>query len=75
MRTKNIQSSKVKFELSSVYWLCKDVTFYTEAIKILQSKNIYDHRFWSFSIFHKDEENMRIYFNSRDANLKRRVGT
>jgi hypothetical protein len=65
----------VKFELSNVYWLCKDALFYTEALKILQSKNIYDHRFQSFSIFHKDETNMRIYFNSSQANVKRRVGT
>jgi hypothetical protein len=75
MRTKNIQSSKVKFELSNVYWLCKDALFYSEALKILQSKNIYDHRFQSFSIFHKDEVNMRVFFNSSQANLKRRVGT
>jgi len=65
----------VKFELSNVYWLCKDSLFYTEALKILQSKNIYDHRFQSFSIFHKDEANMRVYFNSSQANVKRRVGT
>jgi hypothetical protein len=35
MKTKNIQSSKVSFHLSSVYWLCKDSLFYNEAIQIL----------------------------------------
>lgn len=74
MRTKNILSPKVIFSLSSVYWLCKEPEFYNEAIKILKSKNIYDHTFWSYSILHKDKENMRTFFNSRDADLKRRVG-
>lgn len=65
MKTKNIQSSKVRFSLSSVYWLCKDSTFYKEAIEILKSKNIYDFNFWSYSIFHKDLANMKTFFNSK----------
>jgi hypothetical protein len=75
MRTKNILSPKVSFSLSNVYWLCKDLTFYTDAIQILKSKNIYDHTFWSFSIAHQDLENMRVFFNSKSADLKRRVGS
>lgn len=75
MRTKNILSNKIRFELRSVYWLCKDATFYSEGIKILQAKNMYDQTFWSFSIMHKDGENMRRYFNSKESDLKRRVGS
>jgi hypothetical protein len=74
MKTKNILSPKVSFSLSNVFWLCKEPEFYNEAIKILKSKNIYDHTFWSYSILHKDSENMRTYFNSRESDLKRRVG-
>jgi hypothetical protein len=65
MRTKNILSDKVKFNLRSVYWLCKDPTFYSEGIKVLIDKNIFDHTFWSYSVFHKDHQNMRVFFNSK----------
>lgn len=41
----------------------------------MKSKNIYDHTFWSFSIMHKDLANMKVYFNSKNADLKRRVGS
>jgi len=75
MRTKNILSNKVSFSLGNVYWLCKEAEFYNEAIKILKSKNIYDHTFWSYSILHKDTQNMNVFFNSKQANLKSRVGS
>ncbi len=74
MRTKNILSPQLKFNLRNVYWLCRDQTFYSEGIKILQAKSIYDHGFYSFSIMHKDKENMRVYFNSNQASLKHQVG-
>lgn len=69
MKTKNIQNGKLRFSLSSVYWLCKDATFYSEGIKILSQKNMFDYNFWSFSIMHKDTENMRRFFSSKPANL------
>ena len=75
MKTKNILSNKVSFSLGNVYWLCKEAAFYTEAIKILKSKNIYDHTFWSYSIMHKDTDNMKVFFNSKQSNLKHRVGS
>ena len=75
MRTKNIQSGKVRFSLDSVYWLCKDATFYSEGIKILQQRNMFDHTFWSFSILHKDAINMRRFFSSKAAGLKQVVGS
>jgi len=65
MRTKNILSNKVSFSLGNVYWLCKEAEFYNEAIKILKAKNIYDHTFWSYSILHKDTDNMKVFFNSK----------
>jgi hypothetical protein len=52
-------SPKLKFSLSSVYWLCEDETFYREGIAILKQKNIFDYNFWAFSVRHKDLENMR----------------
>ena len=75
MRTKNIHSSKVSFNLSSVYWLCKDATFYKEGIAILKAKSIFDRAFYSFSIQHNDIETMREFFNSKEVDLKRRVGS
>jgi hypothetical protein len=75
MKTKNILSSKVRFNLNSVYWLCKDKLFYTEGIKILQAKSIFDHVFWSFSILHEDRENMTRFFSSKQADLQRKVGS
>lgn len=75
MRTKNILSSKVRFNLTSIYWLCKDATFYNDGIKILQQKNIFDHTFWSFAIMHNDLANMRVFFNSQQVGLKSRVGS
>jgi hypothetical protein len=74
MKTKNILSPKVRFSMSNVLWLAKEPEFYKEAIKILKARNIYDHSFWGYSILHKDLENMKVYFSSRDADLKRRVG-
>ena len=75
MKTKNIQSSKIRFSLSNVYWLCKDSTFYSEGIKILEQKNMFDSVFWSFSILHKDKVNMKRFFSSKNADLKRIVGS
>ena len=75
MKTKNILSQKVSFSLGNVYWLCKENEFYKEAVKILRSKNIYDHTFWSYSILHKDTENMKVFFNSSSAGLKQKVGS
>lgn len=28
MKTKNIQSTEVSFNINNIYWLCKDPTFY-----------------------------------------------
>jgi len=75
MKTKNIQNGKLRFSLSSVYWLCKDATFYSEGIKILSQKNMFDHTFWSYSIMHKDKENMRRFFSSKPVNLKQHLGS
>jgi hypothetical protein len=74
MKTKNIQSGQIKFDLSSVYWLCKDKTFFTEGVKILQQKSIFDHTFWSYAILHRDQENMRRYFESKQSGMQRLVG-
>ena len=65
----------MRFSLDSVYWLCKDATFYSEGIKILQQRNMFDHTFWSFSILHKDVTNMRRFFSSKAAGLKQVVGS
>jgi hypothetical protein len=75
MRNKNILSPKVRFELRNVYWLCKDPTFFKEGLQILEEKNIYDQVFWSFSIMHKDLHSMKVFFNSKSSDLKRRVGS
>jgi hypothetical protein len=66
MRAKNISGGEgsVKFNLRQVYWLCKDKTFYTEGLKIIRSKNIFDKVFWSFSILHLDQKTMTEYFSS-----------
>ena len=76
MRTKNILGgqSSVKFNLSQVYWLCKEKEFYTEGIKILRAKNFYDHAFWSYSIMHKDLTVMKEYLNSNFMNAKAKLG-
>jgi len=36
MKTKNIMSKKINFELRNVYWLCKDPMFFNDGIKILE---------------------------------------
>lgn len=66
MKEKNIQKKdgSVKFNLSDTYWLCKEKTFYYDAINILKSKNIFDSTFWSFSIFHNDPDLMKEYLHS-----------
>ena len=76
MASKNILGGQgsVKFSLRSVYWLCKDLSFYREGIKILRRRGIFDYTFWSYSILHGDLDNMREFFNSKEANLISRVG-
>lgn len=54
IKTKNIQDPDTGFKFNNIYWLCKDPTFYSEGIRILEQKNIFDKTFWSYSIYHKD---------------------
>lgn len=35
---------------------------------------MFDHVFWSYAIFHKDQENMRAFFSSPRANIMSQVG-
>src|SRR6185437_3387713 len=66
MAAKNLTTRDTRFRFEDIYWLCKDQTFYREALKILKSKNLYDSVFWSYSIFHKDEATMKEFFESSD---------
>ncbi len=75
MRVKNIADHQIGFKFNNVYWLCKDPTFYKEGIQILKDKNIFDKVFWSFSIFHNDQQNMKEFFSCEENNMKRRVGS
>ena len=65
MREKNLSASDSKFRFRDIYWLCKDLGFYNEGIQILRSKNLFDPIFWSFSIYHKDQNAMKEFFESQ----------
>jgi len=56
--------------MSDIYWMCKDYEFYKEGIKILKERNVYDHKFWSFSILHKDLKRIKEFFSSDESTLK-----
>ena len=74
MRTKNIVNPEIRFDFGSIYWLCKDATFYKEGLRILKAKGVFDPVFWSFSLMHNDLDNMREYFSSKHTGLKAKVG-
>ena len=76
MKNKNIRDSNTNgFNFKKIYWLCKDKTFFTEGVKILREKNIFDSTFWSYSTIHQDEESIREYLSVPASQLKNKVGS
>ena len=47
-----------------------DVKFYRSLIEILRERNVYDHKTWSYGIFHNIPNVVSEYFNSPSTTLK-----
>lgn len=51
MKNVNLNDTK-SFNFSDILWLLKDKSFYSEVIKILRSRKMFNENVWSFSILH-----------------------
>mgnify|MGYP000252278165 FL=1 len=60
MRTQNIVDPNV-FNFSDIHWLLRDYSFYSEVIKILEERFIFDEITYSYSVYHGDIPRMRQY--------------
>ena len=54
-----------EFSLNNLLWMLKDKEFYNKFINILINKRVFDSSAWSFSLYHKDREDLlKEYFGS-----------
>jgi hypothetical protein len=52
------------FSFHKILWLCKDVTFWTNLIEILRTRQIYDNSVWKFAWkYQTDMQAMKEYLN------------
>jgi hypothetical protein len=60
-------------KLSDVLYRLKDQNFYTDLLQVLQTRRIYDHAVWSYSVHHRDEGQMGTFL-MHDNNFVSRCG-
>eukprot|EP01022_Parablepharisma_sp_SALTPOND_P009836 TRINITY_DN1405_c2_g1_i1.p1 TRINITY_DN1405_c2_g1~~TRINITY_DN1405_c2_g1_i1.p1 ORF type:complete len:2260 (-),score=324.93 TRINITY_DN1405_c2_g1_i1:695-7474(-) len=66
LRDKPIESIP-GFDWNQLNWLMLDLGFYKDLIKLLKEQHRYVLHVWSFSLYHKHDENLlQEYFNSRN---------
>lgn len=56
MKTHNLLNNEKKFNFNSILYLLKDKDFYCKVIALLRERLIYDSSVWSYSLYHKDDE-------------------
>ena len=66
------QSKLESDDLSKVYWLLNDKAFYLKIVDILRRNGVYDAIVWKYSIYHKDEQSIKEYFDSTN-NIKNKL--
>jgi hypothetical protein len=62
MKEKNISNTQI-FDFKKIYWLLKDHEFYTECLKVLKDRMIFNVKVWSYSIYHGDVSTAIELFN------------
>jgi len=62
------------FNWEDIYFMLKDLKFYTEFVKILKSYGIYQDTVWSFSLYHKNDENLISEYLNANTYLKKGMG-
>jgi hypothetical protein len=52
LRTMNLLKGEKGFSFNDILWLLKDKAFYTECMKILKQRKIFDSKVYSFGLHH-----------------------
>ena len=55
LETKNISNPKL-FNFNSILWMLKDKDFFQRCISILKKRMTFNHKIWTFSLYHGDFE-------------------
>jgi hypothetical protein len=69
MKTVNLNDTK-SFKFHDIFWLLKDKSFYTEVIKILRKRKIFNVTVWSFSVLHGVKKDFYEYMENNATRIK-----
>jgi len=56
LKNMNLLKGEKGFAFHEMYWMLKDKAFYKRALAVLRDRMIYDDGVWSYSFYHRDDE-------------------
>lgn len=73
LRDKQIEAIP-DYSWNYIYWMLKDLKFWSSLVKLLRSQGRFDQRVWEYSLYHKKEANVIKEYFACNSGFKAKIG-